>query len=289
MPEAEAGDSRAERMHDAMKMLEKIEAMPGVVGARTIDGFAYIGGLATLTGQAAYVTFVGPFRGQRLRPQRAIHQAMAVGVEAIAIVSLITFFVGLIMALQSAYELRRLGAMQFVAGAVAVSILRELGPLLTAIVVIGRSGSAFAAEIGTKKVTEEVDALRTMAFNPVAFLVAPKFLAMLVMVPCLTVWADFMGIVGGSVFGVAGAGFTIGSYFQATLDSIVARDIYTGLIKSVIFGLVITAVGCKEGFSTGAGAEEVGRSTTSAVVTSIALVIVVDLVFTALFYFINPT
>jgi phospholipid/cholesterol/gamma-HCH transport system permease protein len=107
--------------------------------------------------------------------------------------------------------------------------------------------------------------------------------------PCLTVWADFMGIAGGSVFGVTAGGFTLGSYFQATRDSIVVRDIYTGLIKSVLFGLVITAVGCKEGFSTGAGAEEVGRSTTSAVVTSIALVIVVDLVFTTLFYFINPT
>jgi phospholipid/cholesterol/gamma-HCH transport system permease protein len=272
-----------------MKMPGKLETIPGAVGEWTINGLAYIGGLATLAGRSAYVTFIGPFRGQRLRPQRAFHQAMAVGVEAIPIVSLITFFVGLIMALQSAYELRQLGAMQFVAGAVAVSILRELGPLLTAIVVIGRSGSAFAAEIGTKKVTEEVDALRTMAFDPVAFLVAPKFLAMLVMVPCLTVWADFMGVVGGCVFGVTGAGFTIGSYFRATLDSIVNRDIYTGLIKSALFALVITAVGCKEGFSTGAGAEEVGRSTTSAVVTSIALVIVVDLVFTALFYFINPS
>jgi phospholipid/cholesterol/gamma-HCH transport system permease protein len=214
---------------------------------------------------------------------------MAVGVEAIPIVSLITFFVGLIMALQSAYELRQLGAMQFVPRAVALSILRELSPLLTAIVVIGRSGSAFAAEIGTKKVTEEVDALKTMAFDPVAFLVAPKFLAMLVMVPCLTIWADFMGIVGGSVFGVIGANFTFSSYFMATRDAIILRDVYTGLIKSALFALVITAVGCKEGFSTGAGAEAVGRSTTAAVVTAIALVIVVDLVFTALFYLINPT
>jgi phospholipid/cholesterol/gamma-HCH transport system permease protein len=272
-----------------LKMPGKIAAVPSTVGLWTIDVFAYIGGLATLAGQSAYITFVGPFRGQRLHPHRAIHQAMAVGVEAIPIVSLITFFVGLIMALQSAYELRQLGAIQFVAGAVAVSILRELGPLLTAIVVIGRSGSAFAAEIGTKKVTEEVDALRTMAFDPVGFLVAPKFLAMLVMMPCLTVWADFMGVVGGSVFGVAGAGFTFGSYFQATRDAIVSRDIYTGLIKSVLFGLVITAVGCREGFSTGARAEEVGRSTTAAVVTSIALVVAVDLVFTTLFYYINPT
>src|SRR5271165_4100219 len=276
-------------MHLAMKMLGKLETIPSAVGGWTISGLAYIGGLATLAGRSAYITFVGPFRGQRLRPQRAPHQAMAVGVEAIPIVSLITFFVGLIMALQSAYELRKLGAMQFLASAVALSILRELGPLLTAIVVIGRSGSAFAAEIGTKKVTEEVDALKTMAFDPVAFLVAPKFLAMLLMMPCLTVWAAFMGGIGGCVFGVTAANFTVSSYFQATRDAIVSRDIYTGLIKSVLFGLVITAVGCKEGFATGAGAEEVERSTTAAVVTSIASVIIVDLVFTAMFYLINPS
>ena len=272
-----------------MKVSGKIAALPELVGLWTLNGLDYMGGLATLAGRSAYITFVGPFRGQRLRPQRAVHQAMAVGVEAVPIVSLITFFVGVIMALQSAYELRRLGALQYVPQAVAISILRELGPLLTAIVVIGRSGSAFAAEIGTKKVTEEVDALRTMAFDPVAFLVAPKFLAMLVMMPCLTIWADFMGVLGGSVFGVLGANFTFGSYFQATRDAILLRDMYTGLIKSVLFGLVITAVGCKEGFSTGAGAEEVGRSTTAAVVTSIALVVAVDLVFTGLFYLINPS
>ena len=267
-----------------MKVGDRIVAVPNRVGVWALDSLAYVGGLATLAGQSAYFTFIGPFRGQRFRPQRAVHQAMAAGVEAVPIVSLITFFVGLIMALQSAYELGQLGAMQLVAATVAISILRELGPLLTAIVVIGRSGSAFAAEIGTKKVTEEVDALRTMAFDPVNFLVAPKFLAMVIMMPCLTIWADFMGVVGGSVFGVAGANFTFVSYFQATRDAIVMRDVYTGLIKSVLFGLVITAVGCKEGFATGAGAEEVGRSTTSAVVTSIALVVVVDLIFTTLFY-----
>ena len=272
-----------------LKMPDALLAVPDWVGVRTLNGLAYVGQLARLAGQSAYFTFVAPFRGQRLRPQRAFHQAMAVGVEAIPIVSLITFFVGLIMALQSAYELRKFGAIQFVAGAVAISILRELGPLLTAIVVIGRSGSAFAAEIGTKKVTEEVDALRTMAFNPIAFLVAPKFLAMLIMMPCLTVWADAMGVLGGSVFGVAGANFTFKSYLTATRDAIVLHDLFTGLLKSVLFGLVITAVGCREGFATGAGAEEVGRSTTAAVVTSIALVILVDLVFTTLFYLTNPT
>jgi phospholipid/cholesterol/gamma-HCH transport system permease protein len=266
---------------------EKITALPDRVGAATLNSLAYVGGLARLAGVSAYVTVVGPFRGQRLRLQRALHQAMAVGVGAIPIVSLITFFVGLIMALQSAYELRRLGAIQFVADAVAISIIRELGPLITAIIVIGRSGSAFAAEIGTMKVTEEVDALETMGVRPVGFLVAPKFLAMLVMVPCLTIWADFMGVMGGCLFGVMGANFTVMSYLRATRDALVVNDILTGLVKSALFAVVITAVGCQEGFSTGAGAEEVGRSTTTAVVRSIFLVIAVDLVFTALFYLTN--
>ena len=154
---------------------------------------------------------------------------MSVGVEAVPIVSLISFFVGTILALQGAYQLRKLGAMQLVAAAVAIVITRELGPLMTAIMVIGRSGSAFAAEIGTMKVNEEIDALETMALEPVHFLVAPKFLAMILMMPCLTTWADFMGVVGGGFFGVMSAGFTWGSYFRATLDALVLRDIVTGL------------------------------------------------------------
>ena len=260
-------------------------ALTESIGRNTINGLAYIGGLAKLGLRAAYFTFIAPFRGQALRLERAIHQAMAVGVEALPILSVITFFIGVILALQGAYELRRFGALQYVASAVAISMTRELGPLMTAIVVIGRSGSAFAAEIGTMKVTEEIDALETMALNPIQFLVTPKFLAMVVMMPCLTTWADFMGILGGSLFGVTNAGFTFASYFRATLDALYMRDVITGLIKSVMFGMTITAVGCYEGLCTGAGAEEVGRSTTAAVVMSIFLVIAVDLVFTALFYF----
>lgn len=256
----------------------------GGIGARTMDALAYLGSLALLAGQSAREIFVGPFEGRRFRPQRAIHQGMAVGVEAIPILSLISLLFGLIMALQTGHELKKFGMIQVVAGAVVVAITRELGPLLTAIIVIGRSGSAFAAEIGTKKVTEEIDALRTMAFDPVGFLVAPKFLAMVVMVPALTIWADLMGVVGGSLFGVLGANFTFGSYFRASLDAVVLEDLYTGLIKSLVFAMAITAVGCREGFGTGSDAEAVGRSTTSAVVTSIFLVVVVDLIFTTLFY-----
>jgi phospholipid/cholesterol/gamma-HCH transport system permease protein len=263
-------------------------ALTESIGAATIDGLAYVGGLARLTAGSARAIFIEPFRGRKLHLGRALHQAMAVGVEALPIVSLISFFIGVIFALQSAYELRKLGGLQFVADAVAIAITRELGPLMTAIMVIGRSGSSFAAEIGTMKVNEEIDALETMALEPVGFLVAPKFLAMILMLPCLTTWADFMGVVGGGTFGVAKAGFTWASYFHRTLDALVLRDITTGLIKSVMFGVVITAVGCTEGFSTGLGSEQVGRSTTSAVVKSIFMVILVDLIFTALFYFTAP-
>src|SRR6202158_1333762 len=137
------------------------------VGETVTNGFAYVGALASLGGEAAYFTFIGPFRGKPLRLQRAVSQALNVGVRAVPILSLITFFIGLIMALQSAYELRRFGGIFYVAAAVAISMSRELGPLITAIVVIGRSGSAFAAEIATMKVTEEIDALETMALNPI--------------------------------------------------------------------------------------------------------------------------
>lgn len=254
------------------------------VGQATIDGLAYLGDITMLTGRSLRALVVAPVKGQRFRAQRAIHQAMMAGVGAIPILSVISLFVGLIMALQSAYELRRLGAIAFVANAVAISITRELGPLITAIVVIGRSGSAFAAEIGSMKVNEELDALETMALDPIDFLVAPKLLGMAVMLPCLTTWSDFMGILGGAAFGVSAAGFTFGSYMQATLHALLTRDIVTGLIKSVMFGVVITAVGCQEGLATGMGAEQVGRSTTAAVVKSIFLVVAVDLVFTMLFY-----
>lgn len=254
------------------------------VGQATVDGLAYLGDITILMGRSLRALVIAPMRGQRFRAQRAIHQAMMVGVGAIPILSVISLFVGLIMALQSAYELSRLGAITFVANAVAISITRELAPLITAIVVIGRSGSAFAAEIGSMKVNEELDALETMALDPIAFLVAPKLLGMAIMLPCLTTWSDLMGILGGAAFGVSAAGFTFGSYMQATVHALLRRDIITGLVKSVMFGVVITAVGCQEGLATGLGAEEVGRSTTSAVVKSIFMVVAVDLVFTLLFY-----
>jgi phospholipid/cholesterol/gamma-HCH transport system permease protein len=257
------------------------------IGEGVIDGLAYVGSLALLGGRAAYYGFVGPFQGKPLRFRSAASQAMEVGVRALPILSTITLFIGLILALQSAHELAKFGAMNLVPKAVALSMARELGPLITAIVVIGRSGSAFAAEIGTMKVTEEIDALETMAISPIDFLVTPKFLAMMLMLPCLTIFANTMGIFGGAIFGVLRADYSFARYIQASIESLSLWDVLSGLIKSVVFGITITAVGCQEGLSTGAGAEQVGRSTTKAVVTSIFLVVLVDLVFTGIFFFVG--
>jgi phospholipid/cholesterol/gamma-HCH transport system permease protein len=254
------------------------------IGNIVIDSLSYLGAIAYLTARAAFYVFIGPFEGRPVRWRRVINQAAEVGVRALPILSLITFFIGLILALQSAYELRKLGALSLVATAVAITVTREIGPLITAILVIGRSGSAFAAEIGTMRVTEEIDALETMAIEPIEFLVVPKFAAMIIMMPCLTLWSNAMGILGGALFGVTEAGFTWSRYLNASFDALLLHDITTGLVKSIMFGIAITAVGCYEGLATTGGAEEIGRSTTRAVVLSIFMVILVDLIFTAVFF-----
>ena len=256
-----------------------------LIGESTLNGLGYVGSLAALGARAAYYTLVAPFQGKPLRLQRAISQAVDVGVRALPILSLITFFIGLILALQAAYELRRFGAMSAVATAVAVSISRELGPLITAIVVIGRSGSAFAAEIGTMSVTEEIDALRVMAFEPVEFVLAPKYLAALIMVPCLTIASNVCGILAGGIFMFFSTHLSLGLYLHYVLTSIQLRDVISGLIKSLAFATIIVHVGCLEGFRVHGGPDAVGRSTTTAVVKSTFLVIVADVIFTAIFYF----
>lgn len=255
------------------------------VGSSTIRSLEYIGGLSRLVTRSLYWTIVAPLRGKGLRWRSSVEQMVIVGFNALPIVMAIAGFIGVIMALQGAHELRRFGAVSYVSELVGISITRELAPLLTAIIVIGRSGSAFAAEIGTMKVAEEIDALTTMGLNPTKFLVVPKLVAMMVMVPCLTVVADIMGILGGAAIAVASLGQQFSIYMQSSIDALDRADLITGLVKSVVFALIITKIGCYEGFSVEGGAEGVGRATTKSVVTSIFLIIAADMIFTAIFYF----
>ncbi len=256
-----------------------------MIGRGTLGLARYAGGLYDLTARAAYWTFVAPFRGRGLKWGAAIHQMVLAGVNSIPIVSLISLFMGLVIALQGAYQLQKFGATHFVTALVGVSMTRELGPLITAIIIAGRSGSAFAAEIGTMKVSEEIDALEAMGLDSVKYLVVPKYLALLVMMPCLTLLSDFAGIAGGALFEVYQLDQSLPLVILATRDALEMHDIWTGLIKSLVFALIITKVGCYEGFSVEGGAEGVGKATTSSVVVAIFLVIFADVLFTALFYY----
>lgn len=228
-----------------------------------------------------------PLIGNRHRWRAAVHQMLEIGFDALPMVALLAMCSGFTLALQGASELRRFGALHFVIDLVAVGFTRELGPLLTAIAVSGRSGSAFAAEIGTMTATEEMDALKVMAFEPVEFVLAPKFLAALITVPCLSIVANLFGILAGGLFMFFSTRLSLLLYFRYVLTSIQLQDVIAGLIKTVAFATIIAQVGCLEGFRVRGGPEAVGRSTTAAVVKSTFLVIVADAIFTAIFYLVG--
>lgn len=256
------------------------------VGRATLNLFDYVGGLTLQlwSGVRALGTTL-PLVGNRHRWKSSVHQMLQIGVDALPMAGLMAICAGFILAMQGASELRRFGAIRYVIDLVAVGFTRELGPLLTAIAVSGRSGSAFSAEIGTMMVTEEVDALRVMAFDPTEFVLAPKFLAALIMIPCLSIFANVCGILAGWIFMFFSTHLGFMLYMRYALDSIALHDVIGGLVKSLAFATIIVQVGCLEGFRVRGGPEAVGRSTTSAVVKSTFLVIVADVIFTAIFYF----
>jgi len=255
------------------------------VGSATLRHVEYVGGLVIqLRSGVAALGRSLPLVGNPNRWRSAIRQMLAVGVDAFPMVGIMAVCAGFILAMQGASELRRFGAMQFVVDLVTIGFTRELGPLLTAIAVSGRSGSAFSAEIGSMVVTEEIDALRTMAIDPVEFVLAPKFLAALIALPCLTIISNACGILAGGLFMRLSTGMALSVYLRDVVHSIVLRDVAMGLVKSLAFATIIVHVGCLEGFRVRGGPDAVGRSATAAVVKSTFLVILADVGFTAIFY-----
>lgn len=211
------------------------------------------------------------------------YQFLRAGLAALPIVVLIIFLIGLITGYQGAIQLKQFGADIFIANLIGISITRELAPLMTAILVAGRSGSAFAAEIGTMKVSEEVDALRSMGFNITNFLVMPRVLGVVVAMPFLTIIADIAGVAGGLVAAITILDVTVAGYMNQLQIAVSISDILTGIGKSVIFGFAISAVGCFRGMQVRGGAESVGKFTTASVVTGIFLIILFDSIFTFVF------
>jgi len=240
--------------------------------------------------ETLYWIFIAPFcsRIERRKPidlKAVSDQMVFMGYDSVLIVFFVTFFTGIVLAMQSAHQLSKMGGLIYVASLVTISLCRELGPVLTALVIAGRVGAAITAEIASMKVNEQIEALDTMAISPIRYLVVPKFIALLLMLPLLSILGDVFGILGGYVVGVFNLHINSGLYMQIAFKFLTLKDIYSGLSKAFIFAIIITMVGVYQGLKTQGGAVGVGRSTTKSVVTSFILVIVADCVMTGIYFF----
>jgi len=235
------------------------------------DSVGSVGGLGIISGRIISGVFSYKYRAVNI-----LSQLKKIGVDTLPIVTLMAVFTGMVLAVQTYYQLRQVGLEIFIGALVGLSMARELGPILTSIIVAGRVGSAIAAEIGSMKVTEQVDALKTLAVDPYKYLGVPRLIACFFMVPLLTIYAVFIGITGGYMISVFKYGLRGSEYLDKMVMFVRPIDIMSGITKSFFFGLVIALVGCYKGFRTVGGAEGVGRSTTSSVVTSSILILVLD-------------
>jgi phospholipid/cholesterol/gamma-HCH transport system permease protein len=249
-------------------------------GNAVLDGLRYVGKLSILAWEAMTAAVSAPLNWHRF-----LVQAERVGPGSFLITSLVGLFVGMIIALQMAYMMVRLSAEIYIPNVIAVSLARELGPVLTALIVAGRIGAGVTAEIGTMLVTEQIDALRAFAVSPVRYLVVPRFLALVVMLPVLTLFSVGIGIFGGFIICSFKLSINTHTYWSMVLDSLAVKDVATGLLKTVFFGMIIAIVGCYEGLNVRGGADGVGKATTLSVVRSFIFIIMVDCFLTFIFYF----
>jgi phospholipid/cholesterol/gamma-HCH transport system permease protein len=255
-----------------MKVLEK-------VGRSTIGFLEYAGGLTELAGES--VGFIGKMR---IRFAETLSQCYLLGVQSLIIVLLTSLFTGMVFSLESAQQAVQYGVGSLVGGAVAYTSVRELGPMLSAVVVAGRVGAAIAAELGSMVVTEQIEALRSMGLAPARFLVVPRLLALLVMLPLLAIFADVVSVVGGMWIAQAYAHIGAADFISSARQTIGFEDVVKGLLKSVVFGLIIALVGSYQGLSTRGGAAGVGKATTGAVVISIISIFITNFIMSYLLY-----
>ena len=255
------------------------------IGKTVINLIQAIIDITRLFIETLYWAFFGFLRRKPVDFKEVFAQMVFMGVQSIMIVFFVTFFTGVVLAMQAAPQLQQMGGLFYVAGLVTVSICRELGPVLTALVMAGRVGASITAEIGSMQVNEQIEALETMAISPVRYLAVPKFLALLIMLPCLTVIGDAAGVFGGYVVGVTSLRINPGLYIQTAFKFLSLKDIYTGFSKPFVFAAIISMVGIYQGLKTRGGAVGVGKATTNSVVISFILVIIADCILTGLYFF----
>jgi phospholipid/cholesterol/gamma-HCH transport system permease protein len=244
-----------------------------------LNALEELGGIGLMFLRSIYWSFRRPFKLDYIFKQMDF-----IGVHSLLVVLITGAFTGMVLALQSSYGFRKFGAEGLVGAIVALSMTRELGPVLTSLMVTGRAGSAMAAELGTMRVTEQIDALTVMALNPIKYLVAPRVVASFLMLPILTIISDFIGMVGGYLVGVKLLGINEGSFMNKIERTLDLADIYNGLVKAAVFGLILSVISCYKGYNTRGGAEGVGRATTEAVVLSSVTILISDYVLTSLMF-----
>ncbi|MBS0538410.1 MAG: ABC transporter permease [Proteobacteria bacterium] len=252
-------------------------------GQGLIHVYSQLVALCEFFGEIIVVFFEAMLQPWRFRLNAVVRQMYEVWVKALLIVAVLCFLIGVVIAYQGVQQLRQFGAETFTVEAVGIGMFRELGVLLTAIIVAGRSGSAFTAQIGTMQVNQEVDAMRTIGLNPIEWLVLPRIIALVVSMPLLTFWGDMAGLLGGAVACTVYLDFTFVQFFDRLRDTVGAWHFYTGMIKSPVFGFIIAAIGCFEGLQVSGSAESVGQLTTRSVVEAIFCVIVLDAIFSIVF------
>ena len=248
-------------------------------GRATVEGVKEFGYAAALFFESIYWLVVGRRWRQPVRMASVFSEAMEIGILALPIVTVLSMTIGIMLAIQGIYTLRLFGAESRVTLGIALSVTREFAPLITGILVAGRSGSALAARLGTMNINQEIDALRVMGINPVRFLVAPSLVAMMVMVPLLTFWADFVGLLGAGIYVGIDLGMSLGAYADEVFNLTSVEDLTHGIGKSIIFAALITLVAVVNGASVTGGAEGVGRATTRSVVQAIAAILITDMLF----------
>jgi len=265
-----------------------MENFTGELGARFYAGLRYVGGMAYLLADTLSFIFIAPFsrRKLRLRGKPVFEQMVRVGFSSLGIVALVQFFIGIVIALQMANILKKFGVAEYVGSVVGLGMFRELGPLMTAVVMAGYAGAAISAELGTMAVSEEIEALRALAISPVRYLVVPRVIAAALMIPCVTMIGDFVGALGG--MGIAWSVLKIAPalFIQKMLETLTSSDVLIGIFKSCVFALLIALIACFEGLNVDSGAEGVGKAATRSVVYSIVMIIAADCLFTALFHII---
>lgn len=263
------------RAAPGVALLDSIESF----GRATVDAVKEFGYAAALFFESLYWLALGRRWRQPVRMSSVVSEMMQIGIRALPIVTVLSMTIGIMLAIQGIHTLRLFGAESRVTLGIALSITREFAPLITGILVAGRSGSALAARLGTMNINQEIDALRVMGINPVRFLVAPSLVAMMVMVPLLTFWADFVGLLGAGLYVGIDLGMSLEAYFDEVFNLTTVDDLTHGLSKSVIFAALITLVAVVNGGNVTGGAEGVGRATTRSVVQAIAAILITDMLF----------